>query len=493
MTNFNSRSAITFPDRGITMAHDVFISYSLKDKPIADAACVALETKGIRCWVAPRDIVPGRDWGGSIIEAIKGSRAMVLIFSANANTSAQIKREVERAVNKGIPVIPFRIEDVAPSDTLEYFISTPHWLDAFAPPLEPHLAYLAEVARQIVGCPDVSLVEVAERESREKAEAETATLAEEQRKAAKLAKLKLADEKKATEAAKVARLDEERRKAEQETRFKEERRRAAEVAERESREKSEAETATLAEEQRKAAKLAKLKLADEKKATEAAKVARLDEERRKAEQEARFKEERRRAAEVAESTRAEEERAKTARIVEAQQQPDELRASTKTARITEPQAAEPAAAKLATVISQSDLDRRAAFLKLARKAFQGITNQHLWFSAAIPPEKASAATKVYAPHVSQDAIMLLYDNTGFGGARNGFLLTVDAIYWHYLWLNASFARQCRYADIRNITFKESSTTELLINGKSITLNMGPKDRIARAVVSLIRSWKTHPA
>jgi hypothetical protein len=383
-----------------------------------------LETKGIRCWVAPRDIVPGRDWGGSIIEAIKGSRAMVLIFSANANTSAQIKREVERAVNKGIPVIPFRIEDVAPSDTLEYFISTPHWLDAFAPPLEPHLAYLAEVARQIVGGPDVSPVEVAERESREKAEAETATLAEEQRKAAKLAKLKLADEKKATEAAKVARSDEERRKAEQE---------------------------------------------------------------------ARFKEERRRAAEVAESTRAEEERAKTARIVEAQQQPDELRASTKPARITEPQAAEPAAAKLATVISQSDLDRRAAFLKLARKAFQGITNPHLWFSGAIPPEKASAATKVYAPHVSQDAIMLLYDNTGFGGARNGFLLTVDAIYWHYLWLNASFARQCRYADIRNITFKESSTTELLINGKSITLNMGPKDRIAQAVVSLIRRWKTHPA
>lgn len=224
MTNFNSRSAITFPDHSITMAHDVFISYSLKDKPIADAACVVLETSGIRCWIAPRDIVPGRDWGGSIMEAIRGCRAMVLIFSENANTSAQIKREVERAINKGIPVIPFRIEDVAPSDTLEYFISTPHWLDAFTPPLEPHLAYLAEVARQIVGGSNVSAAGVAERESREKAEAETATLAEEERKAAKL---KLADEKKATEAAKEARLVEERRKAEQEARLQEEKRRSA--------------------------------------------------------------------------------------------------------------------------------------------------------------------------------------------------------------------------------------------------------------------------
>src|SRR5439155_5554639 len=207
------------------MAHDVFISYSLKDKQIADAACVVLETNGIRCWIAPRDIVPG-----SIMEAIRGSGAMVLIFSANANTSAQIKREVERAINKGIPVIPFRIQDVAPSATLEYFISTPNWLDAFTPPMEPHLAYLAEVARQIVGGSNVSPAEVAEREPREKAEMETTTLAEEERKAAKLAKLKLADEKKATEAAKVARLVKERRKAEQEARLEEERRRAAEAA-----------------------------------------------------------------------------------------------------------------------------------------------------------------------------------------------------------------------------------------------------------------------
>jgi WD40 repeat protein len=150
---------------------------------------------------------------------------MVLIFSANANTSAQIKREVERAVNKGIPVIPFRIEDVAPTETLEYFISTPHWLDAFTPPLERHLEYLAEVARKIVGGPEVSAVAVPERESREKAEPEAAKLAEKEH---ELAKPKLADEKKATEAATVARLVEERRKAEQEARLEEERRRAAE-------------------------------------------------------------------------------------------------------------------------------------------------------------------------------------------------------------------------------------------------------------------------
>jgi len=132
------------------MAHDVFISYSSKDKPTADATCAVLEQRGIRCWMAPRDITPGADWGESIVEAIHSSGALVLLFSQNANLSPQIKREVERAVNKGLPVIPLRIENVMPAKSLEYFLSTPHWLDAFTPPLEQHLNYLADVIRHIL-------------------------------------------------------------------------------------------------------------------------------------------------------------------------------------------------------------------------------------------------------------------------------------------------------------------------------------------------------
>jgi hypothetical protein len=121
------------------MEYDVFISYSHPDKAAADAACATLEQAGIRCWMAPRDIVPGADWSESIINAIARAKVLVLIFSRNANESPQIKREVERAVNKGLPVIPVRIEDTTPSKALEYFISTPHWLDAFTPPLEERL------------------------------------------------------------------------------------------------------------------------------------------------------------------------------------------------------------------------------------------------------------------------------------------------------------------------------------------------------------------
>ena len=104
-------------------SHDVFICYSARDKTVATAICAVLEAEGVRCWMAPRDIVPGADWGESIIDAINDARAMVLVFSSNANDAQQqIKREVERAVNKSMPVIPFRIENVMPTKSLEYFL-----------------------------------------------------------------------------------------------------------------------------------------------------------------------------------------------------------------------------------------------------------------------------------------------------------------------------------------------------------------------------------
>ena len=132
------------------MPHDVFVSYASDDKPTADAVCATLENRGVRCWIAPRDILPGMDWGGAIVDAISASRLMIVVYSAKANDSPQIKREVERAVNRGLAVIPFRIEDVPMSKTLEFFMSMPHWLDALTPPLQSHLDRLADTTSAIL-------------------------------------------------------------------------------------------------------------------------------------------------------------------------------------------------------------------------------------------------------------------------------------------------------------------------------------------------------
>jgi TIR domain len=132
------------------VAFDVFISYASKDKVVADAVCARLESAGIRCWIAPRDIVAGRSYGEAIIEAIHVTKVMVLVFSSNANASGHIPKEVERAVSSGLAILPFRIEDVSPGKSLDYFIGSVHWLDAMSPPMEKHLDDLASTVQKLL-------------------------------------------------------------------------------------------------------------------------------------------------------------------------------------------------------------------------------------------------------------------------------------------------------------------------------------------------------
>lgn len=124
------------------MAHDVFISYASGDKTVADAVCASLESHGVRCWIAPRDVLPGLHYGEAIIDAIHECRIMVLVFSSKANLSGHIPKEIERAVSQGSAIMPLRIEDVLPAKSLDYFIGSVHWLDALTPPLEAHLERL---------------------------------------------------------------------------------------------------------------------------------------------------------------------------------------------------------------------------------------------------------------------------------------------------------------------------------------------------------------
>jgi hypothetical protein len=134
----------------VRVAHDVFLSYSSRDAAVANAVCSALERRGVRCWVAPRDVLPGQTWAGAIIDAIEHSRLAVLILSGNSSRSGQVLREVANAVAGGIPVVPFRVEDVQPSKEMQYYISTVHWLDAVTPPLADRLRDLADTVEALL-------------------------------------------------------------------------------------------------------------------------------------------------------------------------------------------------------------------------------------------------------------------------------------------------------------------------------------------------------
>jgi hypothetical protein len=127
--------------------HQVFISYSSPDRAIANDLCTYLEGQGIACWIAPRDVVPGANFPGSIIDAIDASRIMVLIFSKSSNDSPHVFRELTRAVTHKILIVPFRIDEILPSKNMDYLINVAQWLDGLPPPPHQHFGTLLETLK----------------------------------------------------------------------------------------------------------------------------------------------------------------------------------------------------------------------------------------------------------------------------------------------------------------------------------------------------------
>ena len=147
------------------MAHDVFISYSSRDAGVAESLCNALEQNGLRCWIAPRNIRPGVKYAEALVDAISKCKVFLLILSTASNESPQVEMEVDRAASKNIPILCFRIDNVVLSKTLEFYLSSRHWLDASKPPLETHIQNLVRTTRQLTtgeeSMPSIPAVKVA--------------------------------------------------------------------------------------------------------------------------------------------------------------------------------------------------------------------------------------------------------------------------------------------------------------------------------------------
>jgi TPR repeat protein len=138
------------------MAHEVFICYSSKNEQVADAVCAALERQNIACWIAHRDVLPGAEYPVAVMEGISNCKVVVFIFSKAADSSPQVKREIERAVSMDKKFVTLRIENVQPSSGLIFLLSLVQWLDAFTPPLTRHLPRLCESVLRLLGRPAAS-------------------------------------------------------------------------------------------------------------------------------------------------------------------------------------------------------------------------------------------------------------------------------------------------------------------------------------------------
>lgn len=107
-----------------------FISYSTHNKEIAFRIVEELEKRGLKCYIAPRDITPGKDYACEIVDAIKTQDMVTLIFTKESNISGYVLREINSAVLHNKTIIPYKIDDSVPSDAMEFYLGVTHWITA---------------------------------------------------------------------------------------------------------------------------------------------------------------------------------------------------------------------------------------------------------------------------------------------------------------------------------------------------------------------------
>jgi TolB-like protein len=111
---------------------DVFVSYASQDAAVANSIVENLEQHGIKCWIAPRDVVPGTLYADGIVGAIDESRILVLILSKDAVASPHVGRELERAASKRHPIIALKVDTAPLTRAFEYFLNESQWIEAGA-------------------------------------------------------------------------------------------------------------------------------------------------------------------------------------------------------------------------------------------------------------------------------------------------------------------------------------------------------------------------
>lgn len=135
---------------------DVFVSYSSINKNVADAIVSEFETHNIKCWYAPRDILPGEEWVPAITNALENCKILILVYTDESNSSRQVMNEVAMAFNAGKTIVPFRLTENKMSSEFEYYLTRVHWLDAVTPPLMEKVEKLRDYVEIILSGVDTT-------------------------------------------------------------------------------------------------------------------------------------------------------------------------------------------------------------------------------------------------------------------------------------------------------------------------------------------------
>jgi hypothetical protein len=130
------------------MPRDAFISHCTKDgAELAETLCLALETRTLRCWIAPRDVAWDSGYGPAIDAAIRDCGVFVILMTPEAAKSEELGREAQLASQYRKRMIPISVDGVEPGQNLRYYIAGWQYFRCPRVPDEKDMDRLAHAVR----------------------------------------------------------------------------------------------------------------------------------------------------------------------------------------------------------------------------------------------------------------------------------------------------------------------------------------------------------
>lgn len=128
----------------------VFVSYASPDRDTAYSVVDFLEKNNISCFIAPRDVDPGKAFASNLMAAIEQCQAIVLIASDSMNNSEHVLNEVDVVVAKKKRLIPFFIEDFEMNDDFRYYLGRTHRIIAYPDQTSSYFSKLYETLLDLI-------------------------------------------------------------------------------------------------------------------------------------------------------------------------------------------------------------------------------------------------------------------------------------------------------------------------------------------------------
>ena len=143
-----SASRLTEACTDTSAPRDVFISYRHADRAAADRLYRLLAERRVSVWYDAL-IPPGAAWRDTIVGHLSGAKLMVILLSAAALESDELKKELAVADQENVPLLAVRLENVKPRDAFAYELARGNWFDVFGNP-EERLVELADALAGLV-------------------------------------------------------------------------------------------------------------------------------------------------------------------------------------------------------------------------------------------------------------------------------------------------------------------------------------------------------